>query len=133
MNEILCRASIRLAMFQPEPDPPQPVKLRAQRDLLNNEGIDEGVVWSLSNFSVRVDAIGKIGLADLSMTVERPAVSPGRTANQLLGVVGALTEDQERFLDLIGNRNGRLDVGDYLLFLRDQGNIAAALRTTHSR
>ena len=84
------------------------------------------------DFRVQVDAVGisgqpAFGRANLTLTVERPQVSAANVANQLLGVPGALTVDEERFLDLIGNRNGRLDLGDYLLFLRDQGILALTL------
>ncbi|MCH7563718.1 MAG: hypothetical protein IH968_07830 [Gemmatimonadetes bacterium] len=84
------------------------------------------------DFRVQVDAVGtsgqpRFGRANLTLTVERPQVSAANVANQLLGVPGALTVDEERFLDLIGNRNGRLDLGDYLLFLRDQGILALTL------
>jgi len=84
------------------------------------------------DFRVQVDALGisgqpTFGRANLTLTVERPQVSAANAANQLLGVPGALTVDEERFLDLIGNRNGRLDLGDYLLFLRDQGILALTL------
>jgi hypothetical protein len=43
--------------------------------------------------------------------------------DQLLGA-DTLGADQLRFLDLLGNRNGRLDVGDVRAWLLDTGRGA---------
>jgi hypothetical protein len=35
-----------------------------------------------------------------------------------------LSEDELRFLDLIGNRNGGFDIGDFRAYLQDAGLVA---------
>jgi hypothetical protein len=52
-------------------------------------------------------------------------VQPAAILDQLLGS-GSLTADHLRFLDLLGNRNGRLDVGDVRAWLIDSQQLSAA-------
>ena len=52
----------------------------------------------------------------------KPQLQPGAILDQLLGS-GSVTQDQLRYLDLLGNRNGRLDVGDVRAWLLDTGQI----------
>jgi hypothetical protein len=51
------------------------------------------------------------------MSVSRPTLVRDDVLDQLLGTGSALSEEELRYLDLIGNDNGRLDVGDVLIFL----------------
>lgn len=48
----------------------------------------------------------------------RPQMSPDNVADAILGAPGAVTAEVAHFLDLQGNRNGRLDVGDFRAYLR---------------
>jgi M6 family metalloprotease-like protein/uncharacterized repeat protein (TIGR02543 family) len=54
--------------------------------------------------------------------VTKPVLQPEAVMDQLLGT-GSLTPDQIRFLDLLGNRNGRLDIGDVRAWLLDNQHI----------
>lgn len=54
------------------------------------------------------------------MTVARPQLAPAAVVDQLLSGTG-LTADQARYLDMIGNRNGRVDVGDVRAWLQESG------------
>lgn len=78
-------------------------------------------------FRVRAERAQRFGEAPGSLLVSRPAVSTAAVSDAVLGVGGALNADEERFLDLLGNGNGGFDVGDYLLFLRDQGIVTSSL------
>jgi sugar lactone lactonase YvrE len=86
--------------------------------LIAGTGLVEGIPEEAGSwtFRIRAEADGRVGRARITVTVLEPVVTVASIANHLLGVVGALTVDHERYLDLRGNRNGRLDVGDYLLF-----------------
>jgi len=74
------------------------------------------------DFSVRVDAGGRFGVRAFALTVDRPAVSLGDAADDLLGG-SPLDSTAIRFLDFQGNRNGRYDVGDFRAYLRAQGSL----------
>jgi hypothetical protein len=52
------------------------------------------------------------------ITVTKPQLQPGPVVDQLLAGSG-LSADQARFLDLLGNRNGRVDVGDVRAWLME--------------
>lgn len=58
-----------------------------------------------------------------ALVVSKPSLAVQGVANQVLG--GApLGEDQRRFLDLLGNRNGRVDLADARAWLVDTGRLA---------
>jgi len=44
----------------------------------------------------------------------------------LLGTSGMLTADEIRYLDLLGNRNGQYDVGDFRAFIDKTGGAVSA-------
>jgi M6 family metalloprotease-like protein len=55
------------------------------------------------------------------LSVNRPEVSLREAIGELLERGSLLTLDETRFLDLVGNGNGRFDVGDVLLFRKNGG------------
>ncbi len=57
-----------------------------------------------------------------TLTVTRPTLQPGAVIDQLLGT-GALTADEARYLDLQGNRNGRVDLGDVRAWMQATGTV----------
>jgi hypothetical protein len=59
---------------------------------------------------------------EVRLEVARPQLAEGDVLGQLLGAA-ALTADQARFLDLQGNVNGRLDVGDVRAWMVAQGLV----------
>jgi hypothetical protein len=75
-------------------------------------------------FVVNVVQAGGFSARELRLEVAKPALDDVAVFDQLLGT-GTLTSDQQRFLDLLGNANGRLDVGDVRAWLLDQGTALA--------
>jgi hypothetical protein len=62
-------------------------------------------------FTVVVAGSNGIGRRELRMEVREPALAEQAVLDQLLGQ-GTLTPEQVRYLDLLGNDDGHLDVGD---------------------
>jgi hypothetical protein len=60
---------------------------------------------------------------DVVLSVVTPALALDEVVNHLVGTDQRLSDDETRFLDLIGNANGRFDVGDFLAWL-DAGGMA---------
>ncbi|HEV7590752.1 MAG TPA: putative Ig domain-containing protein [Longimicrobium sp.] len=71
-------------------------------------------------FTVSVVQAGGFVTRELQLDVAKPQLAEGAVLDQLLGA-GALTADEARFLDLQGNANGRLDVGDVRAWMIAQG------------
>ena len=87
---------------------------------LSADGVIQGAPENLVNTRVAVelrDARGSTTVGELQLRIAMPAL----TAQQALRGVAdpaSLDETRRRALDLVGNRNGRLDVGDVVLFRR---------------
>ncbi len=97
--------------------PPTGITLAAT-GILSGVPEDSGAV----SFSVRADVAGQYGYGAVTISVTVPTVSISDAANHLLGG-GILTPERERYLDLVGNHNGRYDVGDFRAFLRSRGQL----------
>ena len=80
--------------------------------------------------TVRAAAGADTALRALQVVVQEPVLAAVAVIHQLLG--GApLGEDQRRYLDLQGNRNGRVDIGDVRVWRRRQAaTLTAAQRAT---
>jgi M6 family metalloprotease-like protein len=57
----------------------------------------------------------------IHVVVEAPVVPLDAAVHQLLRLDSTLTEDQVRYFDLLGNRNNRLDLGDFLAWVKATG------------
>ncbi len=57
----------------------------------------------------------------LTFTVNAPTLIVEAAVDELLNVGTPLTDDQLRYLDLLGNRNGRYDLGDFLAWVKKTG------------
>ena len=68
---------------------------------------------------------GGFATRELHLVVAKPQLAEQAVLDQLLGA-GTLTADQARFLDLLGNGNGRVDVGDVRAWLADQGLLGGS-------
>jgi len=86
-----------------------------------------GVLWGAPTdtgaftFVVRGVSGTRVGIGHLTINVSGwPAIAPADAASAVLGGAGILSAELERFLDLQGNRNGKLDVGDLRAYLRAQ-------------
>lgn len=90
-------------------------------------GILSGVPEAVGAFAVRVRAQAgtRFGEATYTISITAPALTLSDVADLMLGVEGALTADEVRYLDLAGNRNGRFDVGDFRAYVLRTGAAAA--------
>jgi hypothetical protein len=57
----------------------------------------------------------------LRLVVEAPVVALDAAVHQLLKLDATLSPDQVRYFDLLGNRNSKLDLGDFLAWLKVTG------------
>lgn len=83
-------------------------------------GAVTGIPREAGAFEVEVTAISGAleATATFHLSVEVPVVEPARALDEILGAPEALTDVEARYLDIVGNDNGRFDVGDVYLFLR---------------
>ena len=82
--------------------------------------------------SIRVTSSNLSTTLDVQLQVNAPPIEVDRLVDQLTEGGQLLTGDEVRYLDLLGNRNGDFDLGDFLAWL-DSGNgpipeVAAAQR-----
>ena len=56
-----------------------------------------------------------------SLSVTAPTLATSDVVAHLLGPTAPLTADQVRYLDFLGNRNGDLDIGDFLAWVKATG------------
>ncbi len=91
--------------------------------------------------TVRVRSGNQAVDTPVSILVSAPQLVATRVVGHLVGPAArqTLTVDELRYLDLIGNRNGLFDVGDFLAFVQTAGGavsanvMAEALRTGTDR
>jgi M6 family metalloprotease-like protein len=83
-------------------------------------GVLAGVPAQAGQFRVTVQArAGEEAVESVvRITVTRPQLQPAAVVDQLLAGAG-LSADHARFLDLLGNGNGRVDVGDVRAWLME--------------
>ncbi|HEX8831901.1 MAG TPA: hypothetical protein VF705_12085, partial [Longimicrobium sp.] len=74
-------------------------------------------------FGVRVVDANGFGTREMRLDVARPQLAQPAVLDALLGGAATLDAAQQRYLDLLGNHNGRLDVGDLRAWLMEQGVI----------
>ncbi len=86
-------------------------------------GVVSGVAEEDGSFAVVVQAAsGAISQEDtVNLSITRPSLALDDVVNHLLSPVQALSADEQRFLDIIGNDNGGFDVGDFRAYLQDAG------------
>ncbi len=82
-----------------------------------------GIPERAGSFEFTLAATSGAGTATAAfrLGVGKPALESERVMRSLLDRDGALTADELRFLDLLGNRNGTLDAGDVRRWLIDSG------------
>jgi hypothetical protein len=71
--------------------------------------------------TVRVTSGSQTVAIPLHLVVEPPVVALDAAVHQLLRLDTTLTPDQVRYFDLLGNRNSKLDLGDFLAWLKVTG------------
>jgi hypothetical protein len=87
-----------------------------------------GIPEETGSFPVTVRVTSGAQTADQSLTlnVGAPTLATAAVLGSLLGTGGSLTADEIRYLDLLGNRNGRYDVGDFRAFIDKTGGAVSA-------
>jgi M6 family metalloprotease-like protein len=95
---------------------------------LSAAGVISGIPWRDSTWTATIRATGGSIVIDfpISLTVGAPQLALDAVAEHLLTGNGSLTEDERRYLDLIGNRNERVDVGDFVAWLDRTGTAVDA-------
>jgi hypothetical protein len=73
-------------------------------------------------FTTTARAADESAVRAFVLAVAKPQLQPAAVVDQLLAGSG-LTADQAHFLDLLGNRNGRVDVGDVRAWLAENNQI----------
>ena len=82
-------------------------------------GIIGGIPEETGNFQIvaRVDDGIQQGQRRYAFAITAPPLVLADVADAVLGVTGLLSDDEIRYLDLLGNRNDRLDIGDFRAFV----------------
>lgn len=98
---------------------------------LKEDGVMEGLADTTGTFRVVVQAIAiyPTQIASVSVplviTINPPTITAAAVADRILSDAATLSPAQLRYLDQSGNNNGRLDVGDVVMWLQRQGIISA--------
>ncbi|MGD2216940.1 MAG: M6 family metalloprotease domain-containing protein [Gemmatimonadales bacterium] len=92
-------------------------------------GAISGVPEEEGTFQIEYEAVsGALSTADtVTIVVARPSLLLDNVVHHLLSPVQVLSEDEERYLDIIGNKNGTFDIGDFRAYLQYTGLVPAGL------
>jgi hypothetical protein len=95
---------------------------------LKGVGAISGIPEETGSFSVsaRVTSGTQTEDVPVTITVTAPALTTATVLGALLGTGAVLTAEEATYLDLLGNRNGRYDVGDFHAFIAKTGGAASA-------
>ena len=90
-------------------------------------GVVRGLPERAGAYTFSVQTTGAVtDTRTFALTVVAPAVAAADVLDQLLGARTALVAERVAYLDLVGNRNGRLDVGDVRAWLVATGALPAS-------
>ncbi len=73
------------------------------------------------DFTLRVQSGSQVATVPMRLTIEAPVIALDAVVGQLLMLGARLTENEVRYFDLLGNRNTRLDLGDFLAWVKQTG------------
>jgi len=95
---------------------------------LNGDGVLAGIPDTAGNFNLSTSVIsGEYRInVQVRVPITAPAVDTAAIIDKLLDLPSSATQEETDYFDFMGNRNGRLDVGDFLLWLRSQVQNSAA-------
>jgi hypothetical protein len=95
---------------------------------LSTGGTIGGVPEATGSFTatVRVVSGSQSEVLPLAIDVTAPQLVSATVLGVLLGTGETLGGDELRYLDLLGNHNGRFDLGDFLAFVTETGGAASA-------
>jgi hypothetical protein len=83
-------------------------------------------------FTASATSDGLSAQRDFEMVVAKPTIAATAVLDLLLAGSSTLSADERTFLDLLGNRNGRVDVGDVRAWLVDTGALPAGAPSSES-
>jgi M6 family metalloprotease-like protein len=91
-------------------------------------GLVSGVPSAVGGFTATLRVASGAESADVPITINvvAPQLTTAMVVSTLLGTGGVLIPDERRYLDLLGNRNGSFDLGDFLAFVRTTGGAVSA-------
>ncbi len=89
-------------------------------------GAISGTLEESGSYQVVFQAVSGALTADdtVTLSVSRPSLVLDEVVGHLLSPVSVLNPDELRYLDLIGNRDGGFDIGDFRAYLQEQGLAA---------
>ncbi|UCC83253.1 MAG: M6 family metalloprotease domain-containing protein [Gemmatimonadota bacterium] len=92
-------------------------------------GAITGALEEEGSFEIVCKAVsGALSSTDtVTIIVTRPDLLLDNVVHHLLSPVQVLSEDEQRYLDIIGNKNGAFDVGDFRAYLQYTGAVPAGL------
>jgi len=95
---------------------------------LKGSGVISGIPEETGSFTATARVMSGTQTKDVpvSISVSAPALTTSAVLGALLGTGASLTADEVRYLDLVGNRNGRYDVGDFHAFIATTGGAVSA-------
>lgn len=90
---------------------------------LDSSGTIAGIPKATGKFAALAKVASGSQQAELSIELEvtAPPLATSAVVSQLLGTKSQLNADELRYLDLLGNRNGEFDVGDFLAWVEATG------------
>jgi M6 family metalloprotease-like protein len=97
---------------------------------LESSGVLRGTATASGSFHFTATATSDALSAqrEFVLTVAKPALAASTVLDALLAGGSALTADERNYLDLLGNHNGRVDLGDVRAWLVDVGALQADAR-----
>jgi M6 family metalloprotease-like protein len=102
---------------------PLPSALRLQDDgTLVGEATETGAF----PFTVKVISGSQQQTIATQLVIAAPAMAVGDVVAEVTNAAETLTNEERRYLDLIGNENGRVDVGDFLAWVETTGGAVSA-------
>ncbi|GBD32819.1 Immune inhibitor A [bacterium HR33] len=96
---------------------------------LDGAGTIAGIPEATGRFVAVTRVVSGSQQAELpvELTVTAPPLATSTVVSQLLGTASRLNADELRYLDLLGNRNGSFDVGDFLAWVEATGAPSSVL------
>lgn len=101
---------------------PPPGLTLSGRGLLSGRPTESGTF----TFDIRVTSGSQTADGSVALTVVVPALVVETVVRHLVGVETVLSADETGYLDMVGNRNSRFDVGDFLAWMDQTGGAVSA-------
>ncbi len=95
---------------------------------LRFDGVLTGIpeVVGQTTFTARIRSGSQTVEQQFTLGVVPPALVVADVVRQLVGLGSVLSADEVRYLDLVGNRTGQFDLGDFLAWVETTGGVVSA-------